>query len=418
MKGTTDNLTCRDRSGQEAEFGFFDSEGRASSAYQAAVAAADVPTGSGNCERTAPAEHRYPAVGTPRGRLLCVTEGGRMTLIWSDPAARLVARTESPDAAAAALAASWARWIDEPDFASQPEQRVLDLMPQNDCQRVPANLDTYPAAEVALECVPNESGPRVASFYRFSDLDALKRTYNDRVAGVDAPSGRFCGDQPPNFLGNFPYATYEVTTGDLLCYRDGGEFVVEWTIEPLLIHARAVGPDPRKLMTWWANIELDRDQFADGFNKVTGPPYPTSAEKDLLNHIPAATRVNCFRLAKAELTLTGKPAPMVGVMCGPTPGADHVFYYQFRDRAAMQENYGGPPEPGLPDCTGLPAGFSGESPYRRDGKVAGWLLCGTREDGYRQLFWTDDRLKIEAMATGLAEPSVMIDWWRTEAGPR
>jgi hypothetical protein len=103
------------------------------------------------------------------------------------------------------------------------------------------------------------------------------------------------------------------------------------------------------------------------------------------------------------------------VVCGPTSGAQIVFYYQFPTQAAMRRSYG-TTRPGDDDCTRLPDNFAGEAPYRRGG-VSGRLSCATGENGNRWLVWTTDQLAIQAFAFQGGDPTAMIDWWRHDAGP-
>ncbi|OPG07199.1 hypothetical protein B1L11_31250 [Microbispora sp. GKU 823] len=90
--GADISLSCRDGSGDEVVFGLFDTAADMDEAYEAAVREAGVVQGSGDCASADTGEHRYPGVGPPKGRVLCRTAGDTRSLIWTDTAARTVAR--------------------------------------------------------------------------------------------------------------------------------------------------------------------------------------------------------------------------------------------------------------------------------------------------------------------------------------
>ncbi|WP_256863037.1 hypothetical protein [Microbispora sp. GKU 823] len=187
------------------------------------------------------------------------------------------------------------------------------------CKRVePGDLDRYPEAVAGVECDPG-AGATAVSYYRFTDLPALRRAYDERAGRIRAPYGISCATNPRGFLGSNRYDHKSVEIGGVLCHPEaGGGFAVEWSVEPFLILARVSGTDPRKLADWWSTSDTpSMDKVARVINAQARPAFPTAAEQALLRHIPAASRVNCVRPSKEQIATNVRDASIVGVVCGP-----------------------------------------------------------------------------------------------------
>ncbi|MGH3747282.1 MAG: serine/threonine-protein kinase [Micromonosporaceae bacterium] len=417
IPGADQNLLCRADTGQSAVFGFFGAAAAATASYQSTVRESDVDAGSGDCATTTRGEHQFPGVGGSRGRVLCEARGQATVLTWHDTAARTVARAESADGAGGDLVESWRSWVGVPGFATDSEQGLIDAVYEHQCQRAPASsLDDFLGAEAGIECNPEVAGVRELFAYQFGDADQLRRAYRTHADEVDAPSGVWCGDDP-EFLGTDGYNTFDLDMGSLLCYQgDQGEWVLEWTIDPLLVHVKATGDDREKLLDWWADAP-PRDTYAESINSHSDPQFPTDDEAALLEHVPAPSRVNCMRVTRPRVAELVDGYPVTAVMCGPTQGAEFVYYFQFADREDMRADYGGAPDSGSDECGTKASTFEGDHSYQREGDFTGWLRCDLRDDGSRYLVWTDDRLKISVFANEAAAPAEALDWWETEAGP-
>ncbi len=417
--GASTSLKCRDADGLAAVFSFFTTAREAAVSYDKVVREANVKPGTGDCGTVTGSEHQYPGVGSSQGRVLCQTPGRLTIVTWVDDLARTVASAESADLGGNDLVSSWSRWVKVPTFATDAEDDLMSAIHHRACQRAPrGSLDSFPGAVAAVECNLSEDGVRTVSAYRFRHVEHMKRSYDRHVAEADAPSGVFCGDQPDGFLGTDDYARFDIHAGDLLCYQgDRGEWIVEWTVDPLRIHYKAVGDDPEKLVDWWAGEGPSHEEFADAVNARADPPFPTAEEKKLLRHIPDQSQVNCIRVPRHDLLKMVSDDGVTGVNCGPTPGASYVYYLQFTEVESLRKEYGGAPESGARKCSSRSSKFHGDGTYERDGKFVGWLYCDVDDDGDPYLVWTHEPLKILVLAYGAEKPSVALDWWRFQAGP-
>ncbi len=418
VSGARRTLGCRDGSGQLVTVGFFDTPAEATAAYDATVRQSGVGAGRGDCERAVGAEHQYPATGPVRGRMLCYQQGSSAVLAWRDDAMRTVSRAESPELDGAQLIGSWHAWVGVAEFPTSVEQRVMDSTDQNDCVRAPVgSFDDFPAAVAGVECSQPATGVLSVSVYRFAGLAQLRRSYQGHVAAAGAPGGTDCTDKPRGFLGAGTHSMYGMDMGGLLCHKNArGEFVLESSFEPLLVHARAVGNDLDQLLAWWEEFGPTRAQLSKAVAELAEPAFPTAGERRLLAHIPARSRVNCLRPPPSTVKDLVDDSAVIALMCGPTRGAERVYYFQFPDLASMRRDYGeASSKPSA--CTANPRGFRGEGTYRRGGST-GSLYCSTDDDGDWVLQWTAENLNIEVVAFKAESPSVVIDWWRKDAGPR
>src|SRR5690606_30368921 len=138
-------LSCRDSSGDEVRIGLFDTTAGVDEAYGAAVREAGVARGGGDCFSAGTGEHRYPGVGPAKGRVLCFAKGATRSLVWTDAAARTVARAVVPASAGQGPPRAWTAWLGEPLFPTDDERTLIDLMEAKGCRRVrPGDLDEFP----------------------------------------------------------------------------------------------------------------------------------------------------------------------------------------------------------------------------------------------------------------------------------
>src|ERR1044072_6376807 len=249
----------------------------------------------------------------------------------------------------------------------------------------------------------------------------MRATYRGHVEETNPPGGVLCVDDPAGFVGNRRYDLRSVDLGEMLCYPGTrGTPTLEWTVEPLLLMARATGADARELTEWWRRgVPVPLGRVAAAVNKKADPAFPDADERALLAHVPKADQVNCMRPAdgqvrdnvgKADVTADVTAA----VTCGPTEGAAAVFYYQFADLAAMNAAYAGNLDTSGPDCARTPKPFVGDGPYRQRGD-SGRLGCATSGGG-PYLAWTSDKHRIATFAFQGWNPDALVEWWRA-AGP-
>jgi hypothetical protein len=420
MAGATRTLACRGERGPEVLVGLFADQAAVDAAYQKAVREAGATASEGDCGATSQGEHRYPATGPAAGRVVCGTgTDGEASLVWTDERVRTVSSTTSATADAAALRAAWLSWTGVPAFPTSEERALVDLLGATGCTRASvADLDDFTGATAGVRCVPQGSGATSVSYFRFGTLAALQSTMDAHAAAVKAPTGVACQDgDAPGFLGSRRYDLRSVELGVLMCHPGPrSTLVTQWSVEALLLAGRATGTDAEGLSAWWrADSEPPVAKVVAAVNAQATPAFPTAEEAALLARVPKRSQLNCLRPSREQIRSNVGTEPVVAVVCGPTSGAQIVFYYQFPTQAAMRRSYG-TTRPGDDDCTKLPDNFAGEAPYRRGG-VSGRLSCATGENGNRWLVWTTDQLAIQAFAFQGGDPTAMIDWWRHDAGP-
>jgi hypothetical protein len=144
------------------------------------------------------------------------------------------------------------------------------------------------------------------------------------------------------------------------------------------------------------------------------PRFPTSAESDLLNHIPEATRKNCMRPSTDYVKIHKAGARTAGVVCGPSPGAAIIFYYQFPNADTMNAAYLAQQQVSGGNCLANPPHFAADAPYERGGDT-GRLSCGTANSPY--LAWTSNKFTIMALAFQAWDQADLLTWWQNGAGP-
>ncbi|MFI6906462.1 serine/threonine protein kinase [Nonomuraea sp. NPDC050394] len=410
------SLSCR-ASGQTVQIGLYASDSALGQAYEQTLRQAGVPRAQGDCSKASGAEHRYPGIGAPRGRLLCFERNAVTWLVWTDDKHRTMARMESRAADELRLQQTWSTWTEAPAFPAPPEKEVMRLIGQTDCERaVAGTLDQFRDVVTGMDCASDEKGADDVSYYRFASLDGLRRSHTGQVGRTKAPDA-FCPDEKPaKFLSNSTYDNKSAHLGEILCYK-GETPTVEWTVEPLLLMGRATGKDAQALITWWEESRSPTiDTVIAAVNTQAKPPFPTEREKSLLDRVPAASRVNCLRPAAEQIKSNVPGARVTAVACGPTSGAGVVFYYQFPDTASMRRNYQAI-APAKGSCDLESRTFVGENAYSVGGKTAGRLLCGESRAGRPYLSWTNEKLKIQGFAFNTLERAVLLNWWREDAGP-
>jgi hypothetical protein len=419
ISGADQTLRCRDGD-QFVRFSLFGSQATMNTAYATEVDKSGVARDTGDCTVATGAEHRYPPAGDQAGRVLCYSVGGTTRLVWTNDSWRTVAEAETREADDQKLADAWARWVEIPVYPTDAEKSLVDLVELARCDRAEAgSLATFRDLTAAIDCDPTQQGATAVSFYRFSNVEAMRRTYDQHVGTQNAPSGQLCIDDPlpANFLGSRAYDLRSVDLGEMLCYKDEqGQAVLEWTVEPLLVMARATGPKPEDLARWFrVDYGIPLEKVVEAANKKSHPAFPTVDESALLAHVPDNVKKNCMRPPSAQRKINRAEAATAAVVCGPSDGASIVFYYQFADPGAMNAAYLGQQNSSGNDCRNNPPNFHADAPYERGGD-SGRLSCAAQNSNL-QLVWTSNKYNIMVMAFQGWDAPTMINWWQTGAGP-
>ncbi|QYN19503.1 serine/threonine-protein kinase [Amycolatopsis sp. DSM 110486] len=416
--GATATLTCHDASGQAATTALYATPQQVTAAYADAVTRAGVDANQGDCAAATGGEHRYPATGPARGRVLCQDRDGTATVVWTDEKARTVNRAEAPDDAA--LRKAWAGWTGwaPAAFPTPDEKAVLDVAAGTACRRAaPADLDPYPGAVAGITCTPQGTGARQVSYFRFADVAALRSSFTGLVGAAKAPSGSGCPGGA--FLGTTRFDWLSVDLGQVLCHPGPeGTVAMDWSLEAFSMIGHVTGSSPDVVGGWWSQWHLaPLSRIVSEVNSHTTPAFPTDAERSLLQHVPQQSRLNCVRpSADQKWQDLGAVNTVAAVACGRTSGAGLVVYYQLPDAATMRQVFNSTGDSDAA-CTSLPKDFSGDRPYSRGGRT-GRLSCATEDPGgERVLKWTDDATTIETIAHRGNDPFALIDWWTHDAGP-
>jgi serine/threonine protein kinase len=402
-------------------FSLYDDKADMDEAYGDAVAAAGIDRGTGDCAQAVGAEHRYPGVGDPAGRVLCWSGEGTSRLLWSDDEARTLAEVVRRDVDDLGLAEAWSTWVGLPAFPTGDEQALLDLVQLEGCHRPrAADLEDFRNLLAAVECdAPSEDASAIA-YFQFADAEGLRHVTESRIAAAEAPEGVYCGDgSAPGFLGYDTLDLRGVDVGTLMCRPGDGFPVIEWTLDAALLMGRITGPDPETLDDAWRlhyGFGPPTAAVVEAVNAAADPPFPTAAEQALLDLVPERSRKDCMRPSQWQIDSNVRNEPQAAVVCGPVRGAGMVFYYQFASAAEMDADYGANNDISGPDCNDEPPDFHGDAPYERDG-ATGRLGCGTSANGNVWLVWTDERRNVLAMAFNGSSTTMILDWWRYEAGP-
>jgi hypothetical protein len=418
FSGAEKTLLCGDGTWQ-VRFSLFADQSTMDNQYAAAVKRSGVAQDTGDCTVATGAEHRYPDVGDQTGRALCYADGGSTSLVWTNDEWRTIAEAQTREADDQALAKAWTRWVGIPAFPSGDERSLVGLVELSRCERTRAGtLGSFRDLVAAVDCDPIEQGVTNVSYYRFSNVNALRRTYDQHVDTANPPSGVLCADDPlpRNFLGNRSYDLRSVDLGSMLCYTDErGRPVLEWTVEPLLVMARATGGTPEDLVTWFnRSYGIPIEKVVDAANRKSRPRFPTAAETALLARVPEGTRKNCLRPSEGQVKVNKAEASIAGVVCGPSPGAPIVFYYQFPDANAMNAAYFAQQEVSGGDCLADPPNFTADAPYDRGGD-SGRLSCGSANNLH--LLWTSNKYNVLALAFQAWTTEDLLAWWQNGAGP-
>jgi serine/threonine protein kinase len=419
ISGADETLLCHGGD-TLVRYSLFGSQATMDSAYSIATEQSGVARDTGDCTKATGAEHRYPNGGDQVGRVLCYSDGGTTRLVWTNDRDRAIGEAEVREADDRRLAESWASWIGIPPYPTDDEKTLVDLVELARCERADGgSLGSFRDLVAGIDCDPTQQGANAVSYYRFSNVDAMRRTYDQHVRDVSAPSGSLCIDSPmpANFLGSRAYDLRSVDLGNMLCHIDDrGQAVLEWTVEPLLVMARATGPKPEDLVRWFENTYgIPLAKVVDAANKKSRPPFPTAAESALLARVPGDARKNCLRPPAAQIKINRAEASTAAVVCGPTPGATIVFYYQFPDKATMDAAYLEQQDSSGRDCQQSPPDFHADAPYQRGGDT-GRLSCAAANKNL-QLFWTSDRTNILVMAFQGWDAPTMLQWWQSTGGP-
>ncbi|MFC4858783.1 serine/threonine-protein kinase [Actinophytocola glycyrrhizae] len=421
LPGGETALDCRDGD-RFVRFTLFPDRSTMDNAYGGLVGESGIASDRGDCTVATGAEHRYPNAGDQTGRVLCHTDGGTTRLVWTDDERRTVAQAEIREADDQRLVDEWKGWAAIPAFPTPAEQSLIDLVELSRCERTRAGtLATFRDLRAAIDCDPVSDGAAAVSYFRFSTVDALRRTHDQHAATANAPTGVDCtgAEVPPNFLGNRPYDLRSVDLGSMLCYQGARDTpVLEWTLEPLRLMVRATGSGtPADLVRWFKRTYgLPLPAIVAAVNETATPPFPRPAESALLAHVPDNTRNNCMRPSAGQVETNEATGATAAVVCGPSPGAPIVFYYQFPDKASMDASHTAQSTVSGGDCLANPPGFAADAPYARGGDT-GRLQCGTGPHENLYLIWTSDRTDILGLAFQGYTREDLLTWWRDGAGP-
>jgi hypothetical protein len=420
LPGAENALSCRDGH-QRVRFNLFTNRSTMDIAYASIVRKSDIARDSGDCTVAAGAEHRYPNDGDQVGRVFCGTDD-TIRLVWTDDRKRTIAEAETRGADDQALVRAWTGWVGIPPFPTVDEQSLIDLVELSACERTQAGtLATFRDLEAAIDCDPVSDGATTVSYYRFSNVDAMRRTYDQHADEVNAPAGADCvnGPQPSNFLGTRPFDLRTVGLGSMLCYLGArGTPVLEWTIEPLKVMVRATGSNtPADLVAWFdRTFGLPLPKIVEAENATARPPFPQPEESALLRHVPECTRKNCMRPPEDQIEANVATESTAAVVCGPSSGATTIFYYQFSDKATMDQAHVDQSTVSGGNCLAGPPNFSADALYSWGGDT-GRLLCGTAHNNGPYLIWTSDRTNVLALAFEGYSEADLISWWQNDAGP-
>ncbi|MGH3240169.1 MAG: hypothetical protein ACRDNL_07295, partial [Spirillospora sp.] len=277
-------------------------------------------------------------------------------------------------------------------------------------------LDALRDAVAGIDCDVLGTKPERATFYQFATLAGLRRSHQDGVARAKAPSGTGCGGG--SFLGTEEWRERTVDIGGVLCHSDKRKKYIEWIAEPLLFMGRAEHEDGEALYRWYdEDAPPTREKVTAAMNARSRPPFPTAAEKALMNHVPKATRQFCIRPDADTVRQHSAGGAVAGIACHPDGGPNTVLYYQFRDNAAMRRSFEDVDDDPSGNCLSDPAAFAGNAPYTRPGRGGGRLFCGLNEDDERFMSWTSDRLLIQGYAFSIDDPAAAVEWWRKDGIP-
>lgn len=419
LSGAEKTMSCRSGD-RHVRFSLFADRATMDNAYASVVRESDVNRDTGDCTVATGAEHRYPNGGDQVGRVLCYVDNSTTRLVWTDDRERTIAEAESRAADDQKLTQAWAGWVGIPRFPTDSEQSLIDLVDLSRCERTQAGtLATFRDLVAAIDCDPVSDGATSVSYYRFSNVDAMRRTYDQHAGAVNAPAGVDCVNAdklPPDFLGNRPYDLRSVDLGSMLCYRgERGTAVLEWTIEPLQLMIRATGPTPEDVARWhFRTYGIPLAPVVAAANAKANPPFPTAAETKLLARVPENTKHNCMRPSKGQIDDNESSKSTAAVVCGPSPAAGVIFYYQFADAATMKQAYLDNQVVSGGDCLAGPPNFAADAPYQRGGDT-GRLSCGSQPN--LNLTWTSDKFTILALAYQGIDQGDLISWWQNGAGP-
>ena len=147
------------------------------------------------------------------------------------------------------------------------------------------------------------------------------------------------------------------------------------------------------------------------------PSFPTAAEADLIEHVPASFRDSCARSSFAQneesLAAVGCVVPM-GI------GSATVTFQQLPDQAALQQLYENTLSfMGVTADSGPCGGeWPAEGTYTIGGEPAGRVGCALLGEIAAIISWTDERLLIHGYAEGFGvDRQQLYDWWLQDSGP-
>jgi hypothetical protein len=242
--------------------------------------------------------------------------------------------------------------------------------------------------------------------------DAIQRTAADRGVQpgdceVDAPAIGLWS------LGAGPLGT-------VLCYQDGVNGVIEWTLdeETLLLKVSVPYADEKGMLDLWIGY---RDKVG---SNVGSAPFPTTAEEALLRRLPTSLRADCQRGSYGLIANKLRVKPVASITCplGPDSGAKRVDLLQisdFEDVTASEVVAAIGAEPGRCPRTG-PA----DDRWSNGERDVGAVVCyADLLDQIVAWSYDDDRLVARASSRGGADlaPGAgaafarLWDWWLASA---
>ena len=142
------------------------------------------------------------------------------------------------------------------------------------------------------------------------------------------------------------------------------------------------------------------------------PSGPSQSVEGVLLNVPAAYRPNCAPLDDLPTGATD------GVRCFPETDADVVEYIAFDDVRAMQDHYlNEVDDGGVEPNTGIQCPPASEGGYQ--GAERGRLRCFVSDDGFANVQWTNEDLRVFTYGTRSdGDLDALYRWWfSASSGP-
>lgn len=233
--------------------------------------------------------------------------------------------------------------------------------------------------------------------------DVVRQVANER----GAPSGDCEVDAPA--IG--PWSLGADQVGSVVCYQDGVNAVIEWTIddEDLLLRASVPYADEKGMLGMWFDF---RDKIGSNVGEA---PFPTTAEAALIGQLPAPLREDCQRGSYGLIANKSKVRPIASITCLQAPGSgaallDLLQISDFEDVTASEVIQAIGASPG-----GCPPSAQDDGRWSIGDRDMGAIVCYVSTlDQIIAWSYDDDRLIARAARRG-TELSKLYDWWQANA---